>query len=301
LVELLVVIAIIGILIALLLPAVQAARESGRRSQCRNNLHQLGLAVHAYHDLFHRTPTSVSPWPEGIGPVPNRLTGRGWIVAILPQLEYGPMYDAIEPYVQQGQFWADEGIRHPDLRQLLLTPLPVIHCPSDPDSRAPSTNQYQWEGISVQVTNYKGVIGDTRMGGGASAHPGYEPDCHYTIGCSGMFYRNNYQQPVTLGSVTDGTSNTFMIGEDVPSHNYHSMWAYSNGDYSSCHGPLNYFPSPPNPGYWPNVMTFRSRHPQGANFCMADASVQFVNQRIDYPLYRALSTRNQGEQAALTD
>ena len=67
---------------------------------------------------------------------------------------------------------------------------------------------------------------------------------------------------------------------------------YSNTDYASCHAPLNYFPRPPTPRDWPNVMSFRSRHPSGAQFCYADGSVHFLNATIDHTLYRALSTKN---------
>jgi hypothetical protein len=177
--------------------------------------------------------------------------------------------------------------------------LAVLQCPSDPSVQITSTTQYQWENRPVALTSYKGVIGDTRMGGSSSIHQGTQPDCHNTIGCSGLFYRNDYQEPVAFKSITDGLSNTFMVGEDIPLHNYHSTAFYSNGDYASCHAPLNYKPDPPKPVEWANVMSFRSEHPSGAHFAMADASVHFVNEGVDYFLYRALSTRNGGETAAL--
>ena len=106
-----------------------------------------------------------------------------------------------------------------------------------------------------------------------------------------MFYRNNYQEPLSLSKITDGTTNTFMVGEDIPAHNFHSTAFYSNGDYSSCHAPLNFKPNPPIPGQWPNVISFRSEHTGGAHFAIADASVRFISEGIDYLLYRALSTR----------
>jgi len=177
--------------------------------------------------------------------------------------------------------------------------LAVLQCPSDPSVQTTSITQYQWENRRVALTSYKGVIGDTRMGGGSSIHQGTQPDCHNTIGCSGLFYRNDYQEPVAFKSITDGLSNTLMVGEDIPLHNYHSTAFYSNGDYASCHAPLNYKPDPPKPIEWANVMSFRSEHPGGAHFAMADASVHFVNEGVDYFLYRALSTRNGGETAAL--
>jgi prepilin-type processing-associated H-X9-DG protein len=100
-----------------------------------------------------------------------------------------------------------------------------------------------------------------------------------------------------MGQVTDGTSNTLMIGEDVAEENYHSVAYYANGDYASCHAPLNYFPKPFRPMDWWDVMSFRSRHSRGANFCYADGSVRFVAETIDHAIYRALSTRG-GHEAA---
>jgi prepilin-type processing-associated H-X9-DG protein len=186
-------------------------------------------------------------------------------------------------------------------RQAVATELQVLKCPSDNAPKWQSTSEFQWNPIPVAVTSYKGVIGDTRMGGGSSVHTGgTTPDCHNTIGCNGLFYRNVYQEKITFAGILDGTSNTFAVGEDVPKENDHSAWAYSNGDYASCHAPLNYFPKPnPTPGTWPNVMSFRSRHPAGANFCLADGSVRFIRQSIAHNLYRALSTRKGGEPVQL--
>jgi hypothetical protein len=191
------------------------------------------------------------------------------------------------------------GIARPTLAGAMATQLPVLQCPSDPSVQELSTNQYQWENKRVALTSYKGVIGDTRMGSGSSIHQGTQPDCHNTIGCGGLFYRNNYQEPIKFKSIADGLSKTFMVGEDIPLHNYHSTAYYSNGDYSSCHAPLNYKPSPPTPIEWYNTMSFRSEHAGGAHFAIADASVRFVNEDVDYILYRQLSTRNGGENAPL--
>jgi prepilin-type N-terminal cleavage/methylation domain-containing protein/prepilin-type processing-associated H-X9-DG protein len=297
LVELLVVIAIIGILVALLLPAVQAARESARRTQCVNNLKQLGLAVHNYHDTFKKLPEGVSPWAEGARPATN-LTGQGWILTMLPQLEQQPLFNQFAPYLTSSML-SGGGIAHPNCAAAMQTRLPVLECPSDDTRERIRTDQYQWTGIQVATTSYKGCIGDTRMGGAASIHPGTEPDCHNTNGCNGTFYRNAYQDGLNLAKMTDGTSNTFLIGEDVVEQNQHSTAFYANGDYASCHAPLNYFPKPPTPDQWWNVISFRSRHPGGANFCLADASVRFVPQVINYTTYRQISTKANGETATI--
>jgi prepilin-type N-terminal cleavage/methylation domain-containing protein len=299
LVELLVVIAIIGILVALLLPAVQAAREAARRTYCANHLKQLALAVHVYHDGNATFPISISPWSEGPNPIKNR-SGKGWIISILPQLEEPALFDAFKPGFL-GPFDFNRGINILALSEVVKTQLDVLRCPSDETARELSDNQWQWEGRLVAVTNYKGVIGDTRMGGGISIHQGTEPDCHNTIGCSGLFYRNDYQEPVSFRKITDGTSQTLMLGEDLPRHNYHSAAFYSNGDYASCSAPLNFKPEPPIPLQWWNVISFRSNHPGGAHFAKADASVRFVSDSIDYALYRAMSTRNGGEQVGAAD
>ena len=297
LVELLVVIAIIGVLVALLLPAVQAAREAARRMACSNNLKQFGIAIHNYHDVHLTLPISISYARENPRPAPQ-VNGKGWILSILPQLEQPALFAQFEPGFN-GMFSATGGIQMAACRTAIRTRIKVIECPSDGKSKRIITNAAQWGGIEVAVTNYKGVIGDTRMGGATSIHQGTEPDTHNTIGNNGLFYRNSYQEPNRLATITDGTANTFMVGEDVPDQNIHSAAYFANGDYASCHAPLNYFPKPPTPGSWWNVISFRSLHPSGAHFCLADGSVHFVSQTIDYTLYRRLSSKNGGENAQL--
>jgi prepilin-type N-terminal cleavage/methylation domain-containing protein/prepilin-type processing-associated H-X9-DG protein len=288
LVELLVVIAIIGILVALLLPAVQAAREAARRSQCSNNLKQLALGVHNYNDTRKVLPISVSPWAEG-GPPPR--TGRGWILETLPFIEQTALYETFEPS-RVGDMFSGGGLMN--CQAQMQTELKALACPVDTSPRR-STAQAQWSGITVAVTSYKGVIGTSNMGGGWPDSPSGTFDGHNTAGCNGIFFRNSYVAKLTLDSVTDGTSNTFMIGEDVPEQNVHSAAFYANGDYCSCHAPLNFFVRPPDAGNWPRVMGFRSRHPTGAQFALADGSVRFIAQMVDRLQYQRLCTRNGGE------
>lgn len=287
LVELLVVISIIGLLMALLLPAVQFSRESARRVTCQNNLKQLSLAISMYHDAHRNLPINISPFYEGLNPAPQR-NGKGWIVSILPQLERHDLYQSLSRGFD-GDFFSGGGLRNPLCADSLAARMPMLNCPSDPEAAQPSLSQGEFQGTPVTVTNYKGVIGDTRIGDEASVHGGSEPDCHRIGGCNGLFHRNTYQQPISFGHVTDGLSNTLMLGEDVPAQNNWSAAFYANGDHASCNGRINFFPNTPQE--WWNTVTFRSHHPGGAQFTMADGSVRFVPQTVDIIAYRAMSTR----------
>jgi prepilin-type N-terminal cleavage/methylation domain-containing protein/prepilin-type processing-associated H-X9-DG protein len=299
LVELLVVIAIIGILIALLLPAVQAAREAARRMQCTNNLKQLGLGCHNYESSFKMFPISITY--NRITGSPAEVNGKGWIVSVLPYIEQQALYNQFVPFFK-GDFYGSPvgGINHADCLPLMQTQLAELMCPSDPSVQELSDVQYQWSPKKVALTSYKGCLGHGIMGGawasinkeGSSAS-----DCHNSAKCPGIFWRHNHQSPTRIRDITDGTTHTFLIGEDVPKHNNHSTAFYSNGDYASCHAPLNYMPTPPDPNNWPLVMSFRSMHPGGANFCLCDGSVNFIAETIDTVIYQSLSTKAGGETA----
>jgi len=278
LVELLVVIAIIGILIALLLPAVQAAREAARRMGCTNNLKQLALACHNYANSFRCFPISIGFWGEGAYSqcrndpnCPRMFTGKGWVISILPQLEQQAFYDLWKncgafngnlthpnlPKYPNGA--GSEGIARPGCRELVKMPLAVLICPSDYQGPRISTNHPQWLNIEVFTTNYPGVLGTSFFGGTTWNPPAisrpagapyyladgtpnpYYNDCSGSTGCNGFFYRNNYQEPISFQMINDGTSHTFLIGEGLPRYDRHSAAYYSNGDYASCHMQPNYF------------------------------------------------------------
>ena len=300
LVELLVVITIIGILISLLLPAVQSAREAARGLKCSNNLKQLGLAIHNYHTAFGTLPISITGFSSddcSVGQVGKNA--KGWIISILPQLEQQALFDQFIPGFL-GEFYSGGGLMNTACRNAMKTRLSLLECPTDPSVQKTSTEQWQWSGIDVAMTSYKGVLGDTRVGlrwGMTSNFQGSTPDCHSSQGCNGLFYRCNFREPKQFAQIRDGLSNTLMLGEDVPEYNFGSAAYFSNGDWNSCNVPLNYMPDPPTPLEWWNVTGFRSLHPGGVNFCLADGSVRFVSQTIDYDLYRALSTRAGGESA----
>ncbi|NQT36154.1 MAG: DUF1559 domain-containing protein [Planctomycetes bacterium] len=285
LVELLVVIAIIGILIGLLLPAVQAVRAAARRMQCTNNLKQLGLGVHNYHGASNVLPSGMAY---------EASSGKGWIVSILPHVEQQALFDQFKPGMN-GSYGAGQGLFRAECRNAMKTLVPIVQCPSDPTVKTTSTEQWQWVGIEVALTSYKGVMGDNRMGGSYSVHPGSEPDCHLGPNCSGLFWRYSYQRPIRIEDIKDGTTNTFMIGHSRPRYFPCSAAFFSNGDYASTYAPINYVPEPFSRNEWWNWWGFSSDHPGGAPFCMGDGSVRFVSESIDYTVYRGMSTRAGGE------
>jgi prepilin-type N-terminal cleavage/methylation domain-containing protein len=333
LVELLVVIAIIGILVALLLPAIQAAREAARRSACTNNLKNLGLAVLNHHDVKKHFPVNMGAYLTSEAPgIPQ--SGAGWILNTLPQLEEQALFDKFRAGgAFEGQFNGGNavsckvGILNSGLTSknddivvpiLMQTQLSILQCPSDGSSKELNIEQHEWEGCSVALTNYKGVIDDTwanELGGGTFSNEVPEEfrsgtydeapptgttqyDCHRDTRCRGFFFRQSFQRPVKIAQVTDGTSKTLMIGEDVPEYDRHSAAFYSNGSWCSCNSPLNYGigqdPMTIADAWW-DAQGFRSNHPGGAHFCLGDGSVRFVSDGVDSVSYRKSCTRDGGE------
>jgi prepilin-type N-terminal cleavage/methylation domain-containing protein/prepilin-type processing-associated H-X9-DG protein len=341
LVELLVVIAIIGILVALLLPAIQAAREAARRIACTNNLKNLGLAALNHHDAKKHFPVSMGFVAAG-GEQPPGVDQpcAGWILNMLPQLEEQSLYDQFKaggafegtydtrgagcrsPQPGHGIGSIKNGISVPKLMQNQLT---VLACPSDGSVKELSSQQYEFPCLA-SLTSYKGVLDDTYLGqfegslynnDGApypsgklyasepSTSPvsGAERDCHRDQRCRGIFFRHSYRHPVTIAKVTDGTSKTLMIGEDVPDYNLHSAAFFSNGDWCSCNVPLNHGLTlpPKDPTFlqtWWEGQGFRSLHPGGANFCFVDGAVRFVPEAVDNVVYRTSCTRDGAEAVA---
>jgi prepilin-type N-terminal cleavage/methylation domain-containing protein/prepilin-type processing-associated H-X9-DG protein len=301
LIELLVVIAIIAILIGLLLPAVQKVREAAARSQCSNNLKQLGLAVHAYHDVFKRIPPNAKiihfNWASDKDVAgPDTWT---WIARILPYIEQGPL--ATQYNIPNGKLGdATEGI---------AKVIPLLLCPSDgTEANNPATDWANIPGIALGLTNYKGCSGSNWGFNTSGTFTTAFPVADLSLGpdpnpaedgldhANGIFYRSDGNRRLTVMGIKDGTSNTFLIGESLHSIDEHcGGWAYPNYVNATCAIPLNYA----DPGHtytnWPNRYSFHSKHAGGANFCFADGAVRFISDGIDLGTYRALATIRGGE------
>lgn len=304
LVELLVVIAIIGILIALLLPAVQAAREAARRGQCANHLHQIGVAMHNYHSTHGMLPFACGNWNS----VPRTGT---WAAFLLPYLEQQAVYD---------QFDFNVEMRDPKNAQVVQSIIPTYICPSDPEAATPVfTNRYPHNPNPAFGLWYPVSIGPTFMDGcpfcpgGKRPWQCTDPDVFCCQGCNfgssgppgnsvGMFGR--YAMKIRLEYVKDGTSNTIMAGETLPGH-CKFMGAFApNFCVSGTSIPLNIMEDDRKMSVtetWYISCGFKSKHPGGANFIMGDASVHFFAESIDYKLYNALGTREGGEPVSVPE
>ena len=308
LIELLVVIAIIAVLVALLLPAVQQARESARRSQCKNNLKQLGLALMNYEGT-----TGAMAYNYGGNNAYNSTgTGTSWLTLLLPYADQAPLYETMSP----GSACSVDG--NTFAAQKVIT---AFLCPSDAGNgngvlpaRANMTAAYTTTaGISIPansafgVTNYKAVAGNNWGWGN------YQNTC---AGCgkatnnngldngNGLICRNggNNQAMMTrMRDITDGTTNTFAVGEALPGRCTHNWWYWFNGTTATCSVPLNYYSlnTAITTGDWGNNYSFASLHTGGGHFTMADGSVRFVSENIDLSLYRDLASINGNELSTL--
>jgi prepilin-type N-terminal cleavage/methylation domain-containing protein len=311
LVELLVVIAIIGILVALLLPAVQSAREAARRMQCSNNLKQIALANHNYHDTYKVFPSANIVRVDGPTTPPLRGDGWTWHARILPFIEQSGLYDRVSSIMGTDI----DGTT--STRQLLAgrdTKLAMYQCPSHPNpgSINPSKDEYQ-------LSTYNGVCGNNTYNDDATdliTEVGYDSN--------GMFFLNS---GVRIGDVVDGTSNTFLIAEvqdelrgEVNGSNERRMrgsdrkYCFSGGgdgnpptDASEyvvgmeTDDPINANTRDAT-GFFNNDGEYAgSYHPGGAQFALTDGSVRFVTETINMTIYRGLATRAGGEVVSFPD
>lgn len=331
LIELLVVIAIIAILIALLLPAVQQAREAARRTQCKNNLKQLGLAMHNYHDVHNKFPHNQQRFtngPQG----PDTTGGFSWIVYALPYLEQANIYNSLT-FVND----RDSGISaYPANLLAFQTPLPMVSCPSNDAPAVRSepwqvSGGYRWRGNAGNNnrkgagTDYVGNLGHIWGGWkdcGAvpdalvnNALPGLgtkgpNPGTPWVNGeranewqkCNGAF---SYGGSYNIRDIVDGTTNTVAIFENMhymggnqpifdyrPSH--YSAWMTTLGANHNLRNPIN------NRIYMQGRGDLRcespsSRHTGGVQAAMCDGSVRFISENIDHGVRYKIAVRNDGQ------
>jgi prepilin-type N-terminal cleavage/methylation domain-containing protein len=298
LVELLVVIAIIGILVALLLPAVQSAREAARRMQCTNNMKQLALAMHNHHDSRGHFPHGVYNYLDSTGSTPdpynNKQDRRCWLHDLMPFVEQQNLYDQFETHMKTGA----SALAFPGMMSIV----PSTVCPSD--GKSPKLKTF-WGGIGTAHQGFSGnaiaLAGSNYFNEGGAAK---------SAEIDGICFA---QSKVTMGDISDGTSNTAMISElvlspDVGSHDIRGRY------YNPAHGGvlfstrvtpntlvpdrLNWCssnPIPQAPCVWEGTNMFvsvRSHHVGGVNMALGDGSVRFVSDNVNAVLFKALGSRN---------
>lgn len=273
LVELLVVIAIIGILVALLLPAVQAAREAARRSQCNNNLKQIGLALHNYHDTYKCFPPGYL-YRGALGD-PN----WGWMVFILPFMEQQPLYDQLDPGLIPLKTRTTAAVAGAGIdRTLLQTKIESYLCPSDAPPSSFLMEDINFGSISTPdfaLANYVGCAGW-----------GDQPARANKL--NGMFFGNSF---LGFNHVLDGTSNTIFVAEREYKYNRGATWIGSGNNDAGTSSTaalrtlyrgtfrINYnYPALDSANVGKG---WSSNHPGGLNVLLVDASVHFLSETTD--------------------
>ena len=327
LVELLVVIAIIGILVALLLPAVAAAREAARKMSCQNNLKQLGLACRTYHNTYGRfPPNGMYFWTR------QSKNAHTWynssrgsqFVKLLPFMEQDPIYNQLNQSIAlPGQPYLFEQQRDASGKWYRANILPSLICASanidpyltgtnpgtDPamSCYSPSLGCQAMNARNNMCVDYPGNIFGT---GG----PGHGNDARGFV-ISGIFGRGAYA--AKFRDITDGESQVILMGEQMPGDGDHSRsgWFYFNANWTATTGPINYpivgvgdtgfnwgnASAPLNPhscthySNWQTSEAFKSNHKGGAQFVFCDGSVQFLSENMDYITYQRLGDRRDGQ------
>lgn len=319
LVELLVGVAIIGVLVAVLLPGVQASREASRRTQCRENLKQLGLALQNYHDVHSSFPLGASHSAPHVWNDRSRHHHGSLIVGLLPFLEQQALHDRCD-------FQADTVLDSllGDGRKVHQVAIATLICPSDPASPEIDGNPlYHGTGASMQgrhaaLSNYGANMGSQKFFGGpffgnvfgtGPANHGHDDHGGQT---SGVFSHTAWGARVR--QIWDGTGKTIAMGEIRPKCSWHARdgWMHWNSLWVATSAPINYPSCPGEPGFdavntdinsnwggkWGCEQAFRSSHEGGCQFVFCDGSIHFLSEEIDYTTYQMLGDRRDGRQVA---
>jgi len=305
LVELLVVSAIIGLLVALLLPAIQAARESARRTQCVNNLHQIGVAMTSFHDANGQFPSAFLSRPGGVMGLPDAETGDagpGWtcLFEILPYMEEANARDSFD--VNQ-PCWA------PANATAALQVIAVYLCPSVSEMTRSYTVKDSSGAALAELSRANYVANAGRL------DVWEEGPVDLRRIADGPLFRNSR---IRIKDITDGTSHTVFFGEQTPMHS-DSTWVgivpgsltcpsanFPLADCDAAAAQINVHSGPGHPEDGPPVIhppnapfgyvdEMFSEHPGGANVLMGDGSVRFVTDLINQLVWSAMATRAGGE------
>lgn len=276
LIELLVVIAIIAILVALLLPAVQNAREAARRTQCINNLKQIGIALHSYHETSQCFPPGWIGVTSGQAD-PHGLNGWGWASKLLHRMDQQTLYHQIDFKL---------AVEDPTNAAILKVALPMFRCPSDPSEQAWMMNDESTGNplLSLPTANYIGSFGTTELDDCESVPLGQ------SCTSDGVFCHN---QVIRLSDIRDGTSTTFLVGERKtdPALGWHSTWVgiipAGEEHFPRILGSADHTPNSPAAHF----EDFSSHHASGGHFLMGDGRVRLITTSIDERVYKSLATR----------
>lgn len=325
LIELLVVIAIIAILVALLLPAVQQAREAARRAQCKNNLKQLGIAMHNYHETHGQFPQNQGRFTN-LGN-PNQRPEWSWIVMALPYMDQAPLYEQIELDNQIGVDRDASNIGAAN-QQASRTVLSGLICPSNAmDALRPGQTNggYRWRNTATKAgTDYVGNLGHIWGGwkdcgavpdnlipnglGVRGSNPGTPwvngERINEQVNVNGVF---KYNGATKIRDILDGTSNTIAAFENMhyrggngsnfdKRHSSYSAWITPLGAVHNFRNPINN----ENPAWMQGANDLRceapsSQHPGGIHILLADGSTRFINETIDHFARYKLAVRDDGE------
>ena len=293
LVELLVVIAIIGILIGMLLPAVQQVREAARRISCANNSRQQGLAIMNYESAFQTLPPG---WRTGNPLIAANEPGWGWSAYILPFMEQNNLYNQIDfkVAIDDGTHIHAIAIVVPSYQCPSEIDLPVVnlsehiehdrnHDGHDLHDKPPGSDD-DYEELMVGRSNYSGVFGSSEI----EDSP---------LKGNGLFYGNSV---IKMGDIRDGTSNTLMVGERINllgKISWVGMVPEVDEPFARIVGAADHAPNDPG-GHFED---FRSYHPQGINATLGDGSTHFVTQSINEVVFQQLATRAGAEVVSIKD